>query len=141
MNSQAITLQIKELLEEIKMEICRNNSEAVVWLYDNGEYFSVKAKHIIYCSAEAHIKGKTVVHFWDEKEQSVCHLISSYGIGNWDERLSPYMFCRIHRSYLINYRLIKTFSRIDNTVKLEMVDEKFPVSKSGRKLLLDLMFK
>ncbi len=59
--------------------------------------------------------------------------IISHTLKSVEEKLTPLGFVRVHRSYLINFKLIDSIS--ENSVFLK--GQKIPISKSYRKFLMD----
>lgn len=128
--------QISRKLENLTAEIL---DEQLIWLYDNGCDIAVKTKNLLYCESRATPKEYTHIFFTDELTGTIQTITSSYGIGKWEAVLSRFRFCRIHRSYLVNYNLLTKISRLENMAEMERASRSFAVSRTGKKKLQTLM--
>lgn len=120
---------------QINRSITEDVDECKLWLYDNGYYNSISTKNVIYLESQTIPQERTLIHYLDEETRQVRMLSSSYGIGKWEKYLSKFLFCRIHRRYLVNYRQISKFSKSESLVMLRSVKHKFSLSTMGKKNL------
>ncbi len=105
--------------EEIDVMILRDKQEAT----------KIKISDIIYIEAEkAYSK---IVYKTTKNNQS---FIASYNLSHYEELLAPHDFIRVHKSYLINKKLIYKFVIKDSIVVLSQ-DIKIPVSRRRQSFL------
>ncbi len=128
--------QLKALLNNLVTE---NLDDQLIWLYDKNYDIAVKVRDIIYCEAQSSPKEHTKIFYF--RDGILCEISSAYGIGKWEETLSKYKFCRIHRQHLANFKHISRFDRVDNMAEMNIIKKNFIVSKSGREKLFTLMGK
>ncbi|MBO9732057.1 MAG: LytTR family transcriptional regulator DNA-binding domain-containing protein [Chitinophaga sp.] len=85
-------------------------------LVENGNKFiALNVEHIIFFEAE---KDYTHIHTEDKT------YLSNFGIGVLEQRMSPALFLRIHRSYIINIHCIKEVTREGYSVQVTMKNNK-----------------
>ncbi|MGZ6519969.1 MAG: LytR/AlgR family response regulator transcription factor [Bacteroidia bacterium] len=115
-----------------------NIEDQTMWMYEKGEYNPVTFRNILYCESN---KDYTSFFFLDENNQ-IKKWISTDGIGEWEEFLEPFQFCRIHRETIINFKhLIKYINGEGGQIIVGPYKKHFDVSKAGKTRLLKLMKK
>jgi two-component system LytT family response regulator len=93
----------------------------------------VKMSEVLYCEAEDNF---TCFHFLDGNKSLICRNLKFY-----EKALSPFGFCRIHRSHLINLDYVRRFNKgKGGSVVLENGKELL-VANSKKKDLIDRIMK
>ncbi|MEP2609789.1 MAG: response regulator transcription factor, partial [Cyclobacteriaceae bacterium] len=101
-----------------------NQTPEKLFFRQDQEILSVKSDQIVYAEA---FDNYTNLFTIDSK------YIISHTLKSVEEKLTPLGFVRVHRSYLINFKLIDSIS--ENSVFL--MGHKVQISKSYRKNLMD----
>ncbi len=124
----------KLLLEQYKVmeENGKKNNEKVeqILLNDNirkGRYF-FSTDQIVYCEAVTAIPY-TEVHL---ASGQTC--IETKNIGHFEKLLTPLNFEKPHKSYLLNMKYFKSYSKKNNEIEIEYYPEtKIPLSRDRKK--------
>jgi len=109
--------------------------DKAIWINDNnGNYFPVKVKDILYG-----ISNNQYTNFFMQRNDSgILNWVSAKGIGVWEDDLEPFRFCRIHNKYLINIRHVVQYTRGEGgTVKMSN-GELLDVSKDRKNKFLKI---
>ncbi|MGB3780071.1 MAG: LytTR family DNA-binding domain-containing protein [Tunicatimonas sp.] len=97
-------------------------------------YEFVLTKDILYCTANG---SYTTLQLQHSRQ-----LMASQILKHYEEVLEGHKFIRIHNSYLVNVRRIKSISRADGGYVIMEDNQRLPVSKSRKeKLLAELRLK
>jgi DNA-binding LytR/AlgR family response regulator len=99
--------------------------ENVISLYADKIIHRIAIAEILYIKAEV-----DYVKFVTHTEE----ILVLGSLKNWEQKLSIYNFLQVHRSYIINLSKVKKI--MSNKVFIE--DHEIPVSKTYKKLLIDL---
>lgn len=135
MNEHSQTDLLTGLSSMLDNLVADNLDEQTIWLYGQGLYIAVKVKHILYCESQTQPKESTKVFYIDENDDAIKHIVSSYGIGKWEQKLAKLKFIRIHKTYLANYKMLSVYSRKEGVVTIKHIPQPIPVSKEGKKLM------
>jgi len=125
--------RLKEAVDRINMEIVpgenmrnvRLNSDDRLMVSHRNFIHFIRVADIIIISAA---KDYSTVRTKDEKEYLV-----SKTMNEWEERLPEELFCRIHRSYIVNFEHIEMTKKLSSNsadVYIHGIDQPFRVSRS-----------
>ncbi len=129
--------RIQSLLNSLSLD---SIDEPIVWLRDNAKKVPLKVKQILYCETVKGKGEKTKFTYIDHEVGGVQETITNGLIGEWEDQLTRYQFCRIHKSFLINYKQIATYTPGEDLLTLKYLKDKtFPVSRDGKAKLDELM--
>lgn len=133
--------QLQTLLRNLEVQ---DIDEHIISLFADIDNIVVKVKDIVYCKG-----SNQFTHFFirDYDKPNVLKKITlSKGIGKVVEILAAYNICQIHRSYMVNYKHVASYT--SKTVKLrkftttpEGFERELPISDGYRAAFLKLMGK
>jgi two-component system LytT family response regulator len=121
-----------ERLRTLKMnlEIERSNAK-VIWIGDGEKSLRVNSDNILYAQSD----NTTTFFFLASEIHGRRKITSTISIGQWEEVLERYGFCRIHNRCLVNLEYVVEYARLDSTVKMRN-DEVLSVSRQRKDHLL-----
>ncbi|MGO4293780.1 LytR/AlgR family response regulator transcription factor [Chitinophaga sp. RAB17] len=123
--------QINVLLSNLTTD--QVDEQTISFRRSEGTYF-VKAKNLIYCKS---INQYTEIFIReDENDTHLKGIITTIGIGIWEDYLTSLNFCRIHDSTIINLKYITTFSPTKSEVTLKYLPEPLHASRNGKNKLI-----
>lgn len=117
--------RIRLLLENI--ETPSSNFPKIALPYEDG-YRIVKSSSIKYCEADVNY---TKVCFLDDSSILVAKTLKSFC-----ELLPEKSFIRVHKSYLVNFNLIKNYQNKEGSFVILSNDEKIPISSRKKNEVL-----
>lgn len=119
--------QIESLLRNLHAE--RNTGKpSRITLATKESLELVHPAEIQYCESDSNY---TMVHLADGRKKLI-----SRTLGEFEEMLEPFNFCRTHNSYLVNMDEVREFVRTEGGYLLMKNGKQIPVSKSRRDKLL-----
>lgn len=129
--SQKLKISHANILIENMAAIHNQNRKLVLPLLEGFDV--VKMSEVLYCEAEDNF---TCFHFINGSKSLICRSLKFY-----ENALSPFGFCRIHRSHLINLEYVRRFNKgKGGSVVLENGKELI-VSSNKKKTLIDRITK
>ncbi len=129
--SQKQKISHANILIENMAAIHNQNRKLVLPLLEGFDV--VKMSEVLYCEAEDNF---TCFHFTNGNKSLICRSLKFY-----ENALSPFGFCRIHRSHLINLEYVRRFNKgKGGSVVLENGKELI-VSSNKKKTLIDRITK
>jgi two-component system LytT family response regulator len=124
---EKLVLKIDSFLHNMQ-ETSKGPKKIVLRTIDN--IYVVTVNEIVYCEAD---QSYTTFHLQDKSR-----IVVTRSLSEFDEMLTPYLFVRIHQSYLVNITFIKRFNKTDNTLLLSD-GAALPVSVRKKDQLLQLL--
>lgn len=108
-------------------DICKKLSKhrKVLAFTENKAQIRLYCDDIIYCESRNH----SVLIHTKEKVYKLCRPLSEL-----QEQLDRGLFCRIHRSYIINFHYVKSI--IENDIILYHINDPIPIGRSYKKNVL-----
>lgn len=130
---------LKDVAKGYQLLNTNQTTDKILGLSTQSGFSFIKIKDILYCKAE----GNYCEIFLRSENRT--ELVTKT-LKEFEELLSEHSFFRIHRSYLINLRYIRSYLRTQATDTFDgdggcvVMDNstKLPVSRDKRKLLLEL---
>ena len=98
--------KVYEALSYIEKKL--SHEHTILSFYYNKEYIRLSCHTIFYCESE---HNGSVIY----TQQGVFR--TRMTISELEEKLEKGMFCRVHRSYLVNLRFVKTVNRSEITLQ------------------------
>lgn len=115
----------KELVVSLQSNSAEDSKIAVP-TQDGYEF--IFARDILYCVAD---RSYTTLRLQNDRQ-----IVASQILKHYEELLADFRFIRIHNSYLVNVRYIKSISRTDGGYVVMEDDQRIPVSKSRKERLM-----
>lgn len=126
-NSQESTIEIEELLSNIRKEGILKNKIAVP-ITDGVEFIEVTK--IIYCKSQ---NNYTFIYLEDGKE-----VLISKTLKEVEKVLDKFLFLRVHQSYLINPNYVQKHLKNDGGYVVMSNGQHIPISNSKKPLVAEL---
>jgi two-component system, LytTR family, response regulator len=122
----SVDVEIKNLLYNLSNPHEKSNRIAIPFL--NG-YKMVPVSDIMYCEAN---KEYTNIHCINKS--IIC---SSINLGEYEDMLEGYSFCRVHHSYLVNKEYVKEYLKGEGGELLMDKGNMIPVSRRKKQEVVD----
>jgi two-component system LytT family response regulator len=122
--------QLENLREHLSMEN-KSNKKIIIKTFDN--IHLVPVEEILFCESDSNY---TTVHMRNNEKI----IVSAY-LKDYEEMLASSGFFRVHKSYLINLRLIRRFEKAEGGIVVLEGDIKIPVASRKREQLLEIFEK
>jgi two-component system, LytTR family, response regulator len=122
--------QLENLREHLSMEN-KSNKKIIIKTFDN--IHLVPIEEILYCESD---RSYTTVYILNHQK-----IVASTYLKDYEEMLSGSGFFRVHKSYLINLRLIRRFEKSEGGYVVLEGDVKIPVASRKREQLLEMFEK
>lgn len=119
--------QIDSLLKNLKAEH-QTGRPARITLATKESLELVAPSEILYCESDSNY---TMVYLTDDRKRLI-----SRTLGEFEEMLEPFHFCRTHNSFLVNMDEVQKFVKGDGGYLLLKNGKSIPVSKTKREKLL-----
>jgi two-component system LytT family response regulator len=122
----SLDIELKNLIHNLAHPNQRNNRVAIPLV--NG-YKMVSVKDILYCEA-----NKEYTHIYFTDQPSIC---SSINLGEYEELLNDYSFCRVHHSFLVNKEHVKQYIKGEGGELMISKDIMIPVSRRKKQEVME----
>lgn len=119
--------QLENLREHLSLDN-KSNKKIIIKTFDN--IHLVPVDEILYCKSDS---SYTTVNLVNQSRI----IVSAY-LKDYEEMLSDSGFFRVHKSYLINLRLIRRFEKAEGGYVVLEGDVKIPVASRKREQLLEM---
>lgn len=119
--------QIESLLKNLQAEN-QTGRPAKITLATKESLELVDPAEIIYCESDSNY---TMVYLQDGRKKLI-----SRTLGEFEEMLEPFHFCRSHNSYLVNMDAVREYVKTEGGYLILKNGKQIPVSKTKRERLL-----
>ncbi len=122
-----------------------------IWINDSkNNWIPVEAGNIVYCISknqythffiqEDNIEKLTIMHELglNKEKDGTVRWISSKGIGEWEDILEHYGFCRVHNSAIVNPLHVLRYTKEDGDILHLSCGLSLPMSRERKKKFLAL---
>lgn len=124
--NESVAAELKNLLHHIAHPHHKSNRIAIPVI--NGYTLAV-VEDIVYCEAS---KEYTYIHCLNQPP--VC---SSINLGEYEDLLQGYAFCRVHHSFLVNKDHVKEYVKGEGGELLMQGDRNIPVSRRKKQEVIE----
>jgi two-component system, LytTR family, response regulator len=124
-----------EQVSALKTNLQAERSEdKIIWINKDSDYFPVEVKNIIYC-----VSNNQYTSFFIKTDQKeLTNWVSTKGIGEWENDLEQFRFCRIHNRYLVNLKHVVKYTKGDGGSVTLSTGDSLDVSKERKQKFLTL---
>ncbi|MBL7724314.1 MAG: response regulator transcription factor [Chitinophagaceae bacterium] len=123
---KSVDEELKNLIQTLAHPHQKSNRIAVPVL--NG-YKMIAVQDIMYCEAQ-----KEYTYIYCQSQMPIC---SSINLGEYEDFLTDYGFCRVHHSYLVNRDHVKQYIKGEGGELLINKDVQIPVSRRKKSDVAD----
>lgn len=121
-----------ELLKEMVHDSSKTSrAEKKIVLKDNESVHFIKISEIVFCKSEGSYTEFTVL-----PNQRI---IVSNNLKDYEEKLAPYNFIRVHHSYIVNIEMIVRYNKGSGGSLILEGGYEVPVSQRKRDMVLELL--
>ena len=120
-----VSVEVEKVIR--KVQSAYNNQ--MIDFPNNKEILTINTKDIIYLKAE----GSYTRVFYHVQSEGVKEYLTSKKLGVLEEILLPYSFQRIHKSYIINFNMLKS-ARVN--VLMKYIENSLPVGRNFHEKLV-----
>ena len=120
-------VQIENLLKNLKAEQ-QPGRPVKITLATKESLELVKPEEILYCESDSNY---TMVYLIDGRKKLI-----SRTLGEFEEMLEPFHFCRSHNSFLVNMNEVREYVKTEGGYLVMKNGKSIPVSKTKRERLL-----
>ena len=126
--------EVKQVVDEV-LDYLRNVqlSPQTVRIEQKGMIFEYRLNDILYVES---FGKKMVIHMRTLQGKQVKETIAGFSLKNMLELLKEGAFQQCHKSFIINTSSIESISKVENTVKLNGIDQVLPVGTKYRNIFL-----
>jgi|GEM_PF-270551 len=140
--------QVLSLKENLSTE---NPGHRSIWINNSkNNYVPVEARNIVYCTSknqythffiqEDNIEKLAIMHELglNKEPDGTVRWVSSNGIGEWEDTLEHYGFCRVHNSTIVNLLHVLRYTKEDGDMLHLSCGANVPMSRERKKKFLAL---
>ena len=122
--------QLENLREHLSLEN-KSNKKIIIKTFDN--IHLVPVEEILYCESDSSYTTINLI--------SKVRIIASSYLKDYEEMLSENGFFRVHKSFLINLKMIRRFEKAEGGYVVLEGDVKIPVASRKREQLMEMFEK
>ncbi|MBK7958347.1 MAG: response regulator transcription factor [Bacteroidetes bacterium] len=126
-----LSMQLELLKEMVHDSSKATRAEKKIVLKDNESVHFIKMSEIIFCKSEGSYTEFTIAPHQ--------RITVSNNLKEYEEKLAPYNFLRVHHSYIVNIDMIVRYNKGSGGSLILEGGHEIPVSQRKRDMVLDLL--